>query len=370
VPTNAWVFSSPSSSVFSSANLLPKSLRLTKVLTFAPYSNDPLKSPAAARSAACSDSAPYGPVMQTAPHNQRGFWQKAVASISIAAIALPPSTFAQGRAQIPVGRADQIAALPGLSLKIATYKPEKCSGRILILNFHGIDRNAGTYRDSVRRLARRTCALVVAPEFDLQQFSKDEYQYGGAKVSGGRLVEPGTRSIDFVAPLVRWSENAAGLSGLPYLLLGHSAGGQYLSRVAAYTAISPMQIVIANPSTWVMPSTDIAVPFGFGGIRPPQDAEQALRSYLGKPIIVALGKNDTGDEGLENSIDGKLQGPYRYARGLKAFSLAKAAAATHGWPFNWTLVEVEGVGHDPVKMFNAPETLAALAAAGVHFDKD
>lgn len=268
-----------------------------------------------------------------------------------------------------MGKGDQIAALPAVSLKVATYKPDKCSIRLLVLVFHGTDRNADTYRDSVLRFARQTCAIVVAPEFDFHHFSKDDYQYGGVKMSGGRFVELGARPVDVVASLVKWSENAVGRSGLPYLLMGHSAGAQYLSRVAAYATTGAKRIVIANPSTWVMPSTTIAVPFGFGGIRPPQDAEQALRSYLAQPVIVALGKLDTGDEGLENSIDGKLQGPYRYARGQSAFASAKAAAAAHGWPFNWTLVEVEGVGHNPVKMFNAPETLATLEAAGVRFNK-
>jgi hypothetical protein len=281
---------------------------------------------------------------------------------------LPPAIFAQDRAQIPAGKGDQIAALPGVSLKVATYKPDKCSVRLLILVFHGTDRNADTYRDSVLRLANRTCAIVVAPEFDLQYFSKDDYQYGGAKVRG-RFVEAGARPIDIVAPLVTWSGNAAGQSGLPYLLMGHSAGAQYLSRVAAYATTGALRIVIANPSTWVMPSTSIAVPFGFGGIQPPQNADPALRSYLAQPIIAALGKQDTGDAGLENSIEGKLQGATRYARGQNAFASAKAAAAAHGWPFNWTLVEVEGVGHNPPKMFNAPETSAALQAAGVPFNK-
>jgi hypothetical protein len=293
-----------------------------------------------------------------------------VASIIIAAIVatLPPAIFAQDRARIPVGKGDQIAALPGVSLKVATYKPDQCSVQLLILVFHGTDRNADTYRDSVLRLANRTCAIVVAPEFDLQHFSKDDYQYGGAKVSG-HFVQPGARPVDVVAPLVTWSENAAGQSGLPYLLMGHSAGAQYVGRVAAYATTGALRLVIANPSTWVMPSTGIAVPFGFGGMQPPQTAEPALRSYLAQPIIVVLGKQDTGDGGLENSIDGKLQGPTRYARGQNAFASAKAAAATHGWPFNWTLVEVEGVGHNPPKMFNAPETLATLQAAGVHFNK-
>jgi len=45
-------------------------------------------------------------------------------------------------------------------------------------------------------------------------------------------------------------------------------------------------------------------------------------------------------------------------RALQAISLA--LAAQHGWPFGWTLVEVDGVGHSSTKMFSASPVIEAL----------
>ena len=61
-----------------------------------------------------------------------------------------------------------------------------------------------------------------------------------------------------------------GSPALPHALLGHSAGGQFLSRVAAFAPTDATHIVIANPSTWVLPSLDDAVPYGFGGTPEPE----------------------------------------------------------------------------------------------------
>ncbi len=46
---------------------------------------------------------------------------------------------------------------------------------------------------------------------------------------------------------------------------------------------------MANPSTWVLPSLDVAAPFGFGGT---DDAEAALQTYLARAVVVLLGTAD------------------------------------------------------------------------------
>jgi len=149
------------------------------------------------------------------------------------------------------------------------------------------------------------------------------------------------------------------------VLIGHSAGGQFVSRVAAFTPTNAARIVIANPSTWVMPNTTTSMPFGFGGLKPAQDADRALSAYLARPIVVDLGGVDTGSEELDVSADAMAQGANRLARGRNAFNSAKAAAESRGWPFSWTLIEVPGVGHSSTKMFVAPQTVAALEALGL-----
>ena len=144
------------------------------------------------------------------------------------------------------------------------------------------------------------------------------------------------------------------------MLLGHSGGAQFLSRVAAFTDSKAVHILVANPSTWVMPSTTTAIPFGFRGL---ESADEALRRYLARPVIAALGRSDTGDASLDQSVEAKLQGANRYQRGRHAFDSAKAVAEQHGWPFGWTLIEVDDVGHCSTKMFTAAPVVAALRAS-------
>ena len=285
-----------------------------------------------------------------------------VLAVAAAIVLVIGSAHGQDRAaSIGPGEGEQSAPLPGATLQVFTYRPAMCSHGLLLMVFHGTERDADSYRDRARPLADKLCAIVVAPKFDRGRFPCDSYQYGGV-AEHGRVLPAGARPVDLVAPLVAWAQSAAGRPGMPHVLIGHSAGSQFLSRVAAFTATTAVRIVIANPSTWVMPSTSTAVPFGFGGLKPAQDAELALRAYLAQRIIVELGGIDTGSAELDVSADGMAQGPYRLARGRNAFNSAKAAAESHGWPFNWTLIEVPGVGHNSTKMFNAPQTVAALQA--------
>src|SRR5262249_61011522 len=62
---------------------------------------------------------------------------------------------------------------------VFTYRPAGCSDPALLLVFHGIARNARTYRDAARALADRLCLLVVAPVFDKRAFPTWRYQRGG-----------------------------------------------------------------------------------------------------------------------------------------------------------------------------------------------
>jgi poly(3-hydroxybutyrate) depolymerase len=277
-----------------------------------------------------------------------------VTLLAMAAILSAPACHA---AAIEQGDGEQSAALPGGPLPVFTYRPAKCSPSLLLVVFHGTQRDAAPYRDHARRLADKVCAIVVAPKFNKGRFPLNMYQYGGIS-DHGRLFPVGNRSVDLVAPIVAWAQEAAGQKGMPYVLIGHSAGAQFLSRVAAYTHQNAARIVVANPSTWVMPNAGISAPFGFSDIKP--SPGEALRAYLAQPILVALGGIDTGSEELDVTVDGMAQGANRLVRGHNAFNMAKEAAGSHGWPFNWSLIEVPNVGHSSTKMFSAPEMAAAL----------
>jgi dienelactone hydrolase len=262
-------------------------------------------------------------------------------------------------ADIPVGSAAQDVTIAGTALRVFTYRPANCVPRMLLLVFHGVGRNADGYRDHAKPLADAGCGVVAAPLFDKARFPSALYQYGGV-AEHGRATAEGGRTVDLVAPLAAWAKGAAGNPALPLVLVGHSAGAQFLSRVAAFTPADAVRILIVDPSTWVMPSLTTPVPFGFGGMTSPAASELALRAYLARPVVVLLGTADVGDYELATGKEAEAQGPNRLERGRNAFRMAREVAAQHGWPFGWTEAEVPGVGHNATLMFNSPPALAAL----------
>jgi dienelactone hydrolase len=241
------------------------------------------------------------------------------------------------------------------TIEVFTWHP-KATPKLLLVVFHGMHADADNYRDRARPLADLLGAVVVAPKFAQPRFTIPLYQRGGV-APDGYYVPPGRRTVDLVAPIVDWAQRACGQPGLRYSLVGHSAGGQFLSRVAAFAPAIGPRYVIANPSTWVLPSTADAVPYGFAGA---PNAEQMLRSYLALPITVLLGADDTGTDNLSSEPEAVAQGLNRLERGRTTFAKAKAAATALGWRFSWNLAEVPGVGHDSAGMFASKQAYEAL----------
>ncbi|WP_431822273.1 hypothetical protein [Burkholderia sp. F1] len=280
------------------------------------------------------------------------------------ALAAGPAAHAQAAdaAALPPGAAAATANVAGVALPVFTYRPAHCAPATLLVVFHGVQRDGAAYRDHAMPLAERLCAIVVAPQFDATRFPRDAYQYGGASAVHGLSRDP-RQPRALVAPLIDWARRASGIAAPRVVLLGHSAGAQFLDRVAAYGAPGVARIVIANPSTWVMPSVTDAAPFGFGGLgaaHAGDAADAALRAYLAQPVTVLLGTHDTGGKHLVHGSEADGQGANRYARGLNAFRAARAVAGQRGWTFNWRLVEAPGIGHDAARLLASPAARRAV----------
>lgn len=256
---------------------------------------------------------------------------------------------------IQPGDSEHSVTLGDATLDVFTWHPRATPKQLLVV-FHGMRADADNYRDRARPLAENLGAAVIAPKFAQPRFTQSLYQRGGI-APDGNFVPPGQRTVDLIAPLVAWAQRACGQPGLRYDLIGHSAGGQFLSRVAAFAPTPGVRYVIANPSTWVLPSTEDAVPYGLAGA---PHAEQMLRQYLALPITVLLGTDDTGTENLSSEAEAVAQGPTRLQRGRNTFAKAQKAAAALGGPFRWNLAEVPGVGHDSARMFASKQAYEAL----------
>jgi poly(3-hydroxybutyrate) depolymerase len=262
-------------------------------------------------------------------------------------------------AQIPAGKATQTADLDGVTLQVFTYRPADCTVTGALLVFHGVARNAATYRDDAIPLASRLCLIVAAPLFDKTRFPTWRYQRGGVTMDG-EILPVAQWTVSLVPRLAAWLRATRQQPTLPYVLLGHSGGAQFLARVVAYGRTEAAGVVIANPSTWVEPSLTVPVPYGFGKL---EAAEPALQRYLAAPVTVLLGQDDTGAHNLVENKEAEAQGGNRLVRGQTTFRNARTVASQRGWPFGWRLSIVPGVGHDAAAMFASDQALQAVTAA-------
>jgi hypothetical protein len=261
-------------------------------------------------------------------------------------------------APIPAGNAEQKAAIRGMAMRLLTYRPA-CDNPQLLLVFHGLSLRPDLSRKAARRLSDQRCLIVVAPLFDTGRFPTWRYQRGGI-VHKGKVQDSQRWTVHAVRALVDWAQEREGRT-LEHWLLGHSAGGQFLSRVAAFAPTTARRIVIASPSTHVAASLSVAAPYGLGGVYAGAVATAQLRAYLAKPVTIYLGQTDTGDKNRNDGPEALAQGATRLDRGRNVYAAAKKAADEHGWSFNWRLVEAPGVGHSANRMYHAPEAAAALS---------
>lgn len=278
-----------------------------------------------------------------------------------------PVVFA-ARPEIPTGKGHLTLDVNGTAIEVYTYKPPTFKRQALILVLHGVGRNARGYRDYAIPLADRFGLLVVSPLFDTARFPTWRYQWGG-------IVRPGNNSTSdthTVEPEHAWTgrmlltlvdavREIEGAPALNYDLLGHSGGAQALSRIAAVMNTGARHIVLANAGTYLWPSRDARFPDGFGGLPGALSSDAALRAYLAQPITLLLGTADVlQDSDLSMREGVVVQGSNRYERGLNAYRAAQTLAQARGWPFNWKVVKVAGVGHSASRMFGTEEAISAL----------
>jgi len=273
------------------------------------------------------------------------------------AVALSISISGAAAAPIPPGDNELVANLGHMRMTVFTHRPQ-CENPSLLLVFHGLGRNAEGYRNRARRLGDRLCAIVVTPLFDAKRFPSWRYQRAGI-VDRREVKPPSEWTGQLVIALAKWVQQQEGRA-MAYSLIGHSAGGQFLSRVAAFVPTEARRIVIANPSTHVFPSLEVDAPYGMRGVYRGAEAERALRRYLAAPVTIYLGQEDTGDKDLASHRQARAQGENRYDRGRNAFAAGKRAAQVRRVPFNWRLIEQSSAGHSARDMFTAPEALKAL----------
>lgn len=274
------------------------------------------------------------------------------------ATCMDPSPLRAGKS----GQGVELAQIGSETIEVYTYRPQDCTGGGLMFIFPGYERNARGYMRRARQIARAECLTIFAPEMDQERFPRSRYQRAGVTKDGRASLDETCMGL-FLRRLLDWARRLEKRPDAPYVLFGHSAGAQLLSRVAAYCPLpSPARIILANPSSYVAPSLIEQTPYGFGGILDVREREERLQAYLAQPVTIYLGDADTGDFRLDETIAANRQGPTRYARGKATYEAGREMASARGWAFNWRLVVAKGIGHSSKGMLRANEMSAAIGA--------
>jgi len=211
---------------------------------------------------------------------------------------------------------------------------------------HGTNRNARDYLGYLADLD----TLVIAPQF--QENPPGLYWTSGWR-EGNRSQDPQrVSSFEVVDRMVEMFHGAA--------IVGHSAGGQFVTRYAAGTRLRGLTYIVANPGSYMY--LDETRPFVAGYCPDFNEYRYGLEDlnlymsagvapdYPNRKVIYMLGSRDTKiDANLDNGCEARRQGRNRYYRGLYFHQHLK----THfGRPVH-RLVVVPNVGHDPERMLQA-----------------
>ncbi len=266
-----------------------------------------------------------------------------------------------------------------------------------VIVVHGLNRNAGEYYEWLYHAAQYARAtnntLLIAPRFILPEDSPDEFDLywetsaawkRGDLCAGALGVEVSSYTVmDTLMDKLTKYGKFPNLKGI--VLIGHSAGAQYVQRYAAgnedeSTLGVPVRYVVSNCATFLylddkrfdgeqdflfeVPQTGCMsyndYKFGLNDLNYYMGRVGATRIRLQmeqRDIVYLLGSEDTEiDENLEITCEAMLQGENRLRRGQIYFN---HIAEYYGYQPH-LLVIAQGIGHNGYGILNSPEGVQTI----------
>ena len=241
-------------------------------------------------------------------------------------------------------------------INVETYVSVACAAKPcpLVFSLHGLNRNAEAARENWVEAADRYGLLVAAPHFDKDRFPTRLFQQGGVR------NQP-DRSRWLYAAIERFFDKAlksGRVEGASYVLFGHSAGAQFVHRMAILMPEARFSTAVsANAGYYTLPlGKDLAGGFDFPFSLAGTPATPAsLKAAFAKPLLIMLGDQDSDPDHpqLNKSKGAEAQGLNRFSRGQNFMAVASAEARRLGVESRWREITVPGVAHESRKMANA-----------------
>jgi len=250
-----------------------------------------------------------------------------------------------------------------------------------VIVVHGKNRNADDYFSYMMSAASKmdcvTNTLILAPNFitseDNPRSDELHWSEGGWKQGDrSRNLFPSLSSFSVMDRILQKLGRPGKFPDLErVVIIGHSAGGQFVNRYAAGSRAEDMsymngihvRYIIANPSTYMylngmrkMGNVDDGHYDKYKyGLRNrnrymSRVATDRMRSqYTSRDVIYLLGQRDTGAGSLDQSCSAMLQGENRLERGRIFYNHIHRYYDCPGH----RLEEIPGVGHNSNLMFNS-----------------
>jgi hypothetical protein len=233
-------------------------------------------------------------------------------------------------------------------------------GLPVVFIHHGVARNGPDYRDYWLPHVDPGAMLAIAIEFPEASFPEHLwYNFGNLRTKDG-APNPRDQWTFGIGPRLFAALRAQGITTTQrYGLFGHSAGGQYVHRMLSFGYRDQVAVAVsANAGTYAMPDLSTDWPWGLGATGLTPDALPALLTF---PLTIMAGTADTKTTGrfFPKGPKSLRQGPHRHARAHTYLAAGHQAAADHGVPLAWRVIDVPDVGHDGRRMSDAAAPLIA-----------
>jgi pimeloyl-ACP methyl ester carboxylesterase len=230
--------------------------------------------------------------------------------------------------------------------------------RDILVIAHGTRLKSETARDTAERFLNRWASfadqnqlLLIVPVFDDTRFAnRSRYGYGGYRGLFGKYV-PADR---FILNLVASYQSNHQLPAGPFLLYGHSAGGQFANRFTVRHPDKVARTILSVPGRYSFPTSKVTWPYGAGRLTRTIEWDERTRqrvSVQGRVynyaqaaglIHIVVGDQDLSQQPKRPAHAASTR--INYARQWQRDM--NAAAKRHGQSGRVTLQIIPGIGHD------------------------
>ncbi|MBB3231291.1 alpha/beta hydrolase [Halomonas stenophila] len=243
-------------------------------------------------------------------------------------------------------------SLPGSDqqLDVYTYLPDDMTPKSpIVMVMHGSGRNAQYNRDAWAERAEEYGFVVIAPEFDKQDYP------GSRSYHRGNLVDRETEqpnppeewSYSVIEPLFEDVAETLNSTREGYYLFGHSAGCQVAHRLLTFEVTTKVEALVCSaPGVWTLPDDNMRWHFGLKD--DPLGVDTAdLADFFAMPALIMVGEDDDNPNHskLANSSSARALGANRLERAINYFETSAEQAERLEVPFNWNFYIVPDADH-------------------------